>query len=416
MSSEPFPNASVSGSSRDEVPADGNAARKLRRRVTISIASGTVAVILLGGALLWRSYRNANRMPLGVSPRPVSVLEAKAVPYRPRRSYVGTLEPWVEANVGPQFVSAYVDTVLVRPGARVQKGEVLATLDCSNATAESRAIAMRARAVAERQRALANEAARTASLLDGGFVAINEVEQRTAESSAERARLLETKANLAAATLQVHDCILHAPFEGEIASRAADPGAFVSPGATIVSVVDRTTIRVTAEAPEKDFDVIPPSAPVELEVLATGQRISASVSRRAPKADPRTRTIHFEIDIADAERKLPVGTTGIVYVDVGQPVSATAVPVYAATVRGRKASLFVVDQGRAHEREVPVLGEAEGELYVDPRALPAGSHVVTEGRALLSDGDPVRASLDSTPAAPTGASSAERGGGFGRPL
>src|SRR5213082_3135264 len=48
------------------------------------------------------------------------------------------------ARVGPQYVSAYVGTVLVRPGAVVKRGEVLATLDCRNASAATREIAARA--------------------------------------------------------------------------------------------------------------------------------------------------------------------------------------------------------------------------------------------------------------------------------
>ena len=63
----------------------------------------------------------------------------------PRRT--GTVEPWISAKVGPQYVSAYVDTVLVRPGAVVKRGRVLATLNCQNPAAMTRAIAEQARAV-----------------------------------------------------------------------------------------------------------------------------------------------------------------------------------------------------------------------------------------------------------------------------
>ena len=401
---------------RDTSEQPDAAARRRPRTTTMAIAGGAIAVILMGGALVVHSDRKTNRVPLAASTQPVSVVRVESAPYRARRSYVGTLEPWVEADVGPQYVSAYVDTVLVRPGARVGRGQVIATLDCSNPTAETRAVAMRARAVSEQQRALADQAARTSGLLDGGFVAANEVEVKTAQSTAEKALLLESQARLAASSLQVRDCVLRAPFDGEIASRSIDPGAFVRPGTAIVSVVDRSTIRVTADVPEKDFAVIPPSTPVEIQVLSTGQRLSATVSRRAPKADPRTRTVHIEIDVPDPERQLPVGTTGVVSVDVGRPVQGTKIPRYAATLHGDKAKLFVVEGGRAHAREVPVFGESGGDLYVNPAGLPAGAAVVTEGRALLSDGDPVRATPERVGIGPDASAPPARGGGFGRPL
>ena len=154
---------------------------------------------------------------------------------------------------------------------------------------------------------------------------------------------------------------------------------------------------------------------MQIEVLATGRTLSAKVSRRAPKADPRTRTIHFEIDVPDPERTMPVGTTGVVRLEVGVPLPAAVVPSYVATVRNGKARLFIVEAAVAHAREVVIVGESRGRLYLDPAGLPAHASVVTEGRALLSEGDAVRPTPE-PPDTPPDASGAPRGGGFGRPL
>jgi hypothetical protein len=96
------------------------------------------------------------------------------------------------------------------------------------------------------------------------------------------------------------------------------------------------------------------------------------------------------MDVPDAKREIPVGTTGEVRIDVGEPVAATQIPLYAATVRGAKASVFVVEGDVARSKTVPVRGEIGGDLYVDT-ALAPGSRVVAEGRALLEDGDKVTA-------------------------
>ena len=177
-------------------PPDAPAGPHSRRAPWLMIAAGTALVLLLGGALVWRADSAVNRVPLGAAPRPVSVVEAEASSYRATRSYVGTLDPWVEASVGPQFVAGYVDTVLVRPGASVTRGQVLATLDCSHENADSQAIAMEARANDEQQRALADETVRVVGLLDGGFVAKNEAERSTARSASAQASLLSTRAKL----------------------------------------------------------------------------------------------------------------------------------------------------------------------------------------------------------------------------
>jgi multidrug efflux pump subunit AcrA (membrane-fusion protein) len=119
--------------------------------VQIIIAAGVVVILLLGGVLVWHAESKTNKVADAASPKPVSVLAAKGEPYRAVHTYVGTLRPWIDAKVGPQFISAYVETVLVRPGAVVKRGEVLATLDCRNATAQTAAISSMAKAIAARR-------------------------------------------------------------------------------------------------------------------------------------------------------------------------------------------------------------------------------------------------------------------------
>ncbi len=359
-----------------------------RNRILILIGVSVIAVGVVG--LYLRARANTNHVALASGPRPVSVEKAQAGSFRAVRSYVGTTDAWNAAPVGPQYVSAYIGTVLVRPGAPVKRGDVLATLDCRNASASSRELASRAKALAERQVAAEHEAARVHEMAEQNFASKNEAEQLNARATAAAAEVESLRAALQSRTLEVDDCVLRAPFTGEVAERYADPGSYARPGKPIVSVIDRSIVRVTADAPEGDFAVVAPGTPVAIEVVATGAKLSAKISRRAPAADESTRTVHFEIDLPNADRALPTGTTAQLTIEVGTPQPATLIPLRAATQRGPKATLFTVDGGVAHRRVLPVVGERGGTLYVDP-ALAAGSLVVTEGRALLDDGDPVAA-------------------------
>ena len=117
------------------------------RRLRALLIGGVAALLALGAVLLWRAQAGINRVALASAPKPVTVVKAQAAEFRPFRTYVGTLDPWQSAQVGPQLISAYVSSVLVRPGAVVKKGDVLATLDCRHATASTRAVAMQAGAI-----------------------------------------------------------------------------------------------------------------------------------------------------------------------------------------------------------------------------------------------------------------------------
>ncbi|MGD0527586.1 MAG: efflux RND transporter periplasmic adaptor subunit [Polyangiaceae bacterium] len=359
-----------------------------RLAVPIFIAVVVVAVLAAGGFLIHRAESKVDHVALASAAKPVTVVAAQGTTFREARTYIGSLRPWIEAQVGPQFISAYVDTVLVRPGDYVKRGEVLATLDCRNASASNQAVAAEARAIDARQRAISDESARLKTMLDGGFVSPNESEQKEAQSASELAQLASQRAKMVGTNLEVSDCILRAPFDGEIATRAIDPGAFVRPGTALVSVVDRTTVRMTFDVPEGDFEMVSPGTALTVRVLATGETFAGKIARRSPAADPDTRTVHCEVDIPDPKRHLPVNTTGEVRIEVGQPHPATAVPLDAVSITGSKAVLFAVAGGKARNATYRVEGELGGTVFLDTSLQP-GTQVVSEGRAILADGDAV---------------------------
>ena len=63
-------------------------------------------------------------------------------------------------------------------------------------------------------------------------------------------------------------------------------------------------------------------------------------------------------------------------------------PLVAASISGSKATLFRVDGDVARKATFHVEGEQGSDLFVET-ALAPGTHVVTEGRAMLADGDHV---------------------------
>jgi membrane fusion protein (multidrug efflux system) len=367
--------------------------KRRQRRIPIFIAAGVAVVLLLGFLMVARAGSHVNKVALASLPVGVTAVEAKATHYNSTRHYVGTIRPWVEAKIGPQLTSAYVGSVLVRPGDRVKRGQIIGTLDCRNASAASQGISMQARAIQAQQVALSHEAARIAELKTGGFASDNEIEKKQADSTSKEAELMSTKARLERATLEVSDCVLRSPFDGEVSDRTMDPGAYVHPGESIAMVIDRSTVRVETDVPEEDFDLVKPGVKVDVLALAIGRHVVGTIARRSPAADQSTRTVHFEIDLQDPSRTLPVGTTAELAVASGVPLPAMEIPLAAAAVKGTKATLFLADNGQARKVVVDVLGEKAGRLFVDT-SLADKALVITEGRTLLKEGESIQVSVD----------------------
>lgn len=365
-----------------------------RWTVPVVITAVVLSVLACGAYLLRRAEANTNKVAIGDNPKAVTVVESRAATFRPTHRYVGTLEPWLHARVGPQLASGYVDTVLVRPGATVKRGAVIATLDCRNASTASQAIAHQARALGERQKAAAREAARLGELLDGGYAAPNEVEQKQAQAAANEAQIAALLAQGSGKALEVNDCVLRAPFDGEVAVRLADPGSFVRPGTGIVEVVDRSVVRLAASVPEIDYDAVAAKTPVRIRLLATNKEITGEVARRAPAADPATRTVTFEVDLPNTDRDIPVGTTAEIRVDVGEARPAIEIPLLAAKIRGKSATVFVIEDDVAKKLSVEVIGERGGSVFLSGKSIKPGARVVTQGRSLLANNDRVAAKLE----------------------
>ena len=276
--------------------------------------------------------------------------------------------------------------MLVRPGEPAARGQVLATLECKSASAQSRAMQQQARALSATQVAIESEAGRLS-------VCWPAATSRPTKSSAARPR---ARASRRSFWRRTHAwCAL--PWKSMTArcarrSMARSRSVCSIPAALLVPAQrsSRWSIGPRArplDVPEADFALVRPETPVRLHLLATGATWKAR-SLAGPPADGATRTVHAEIDLDNPSQQILVGTTAELTIGIREPQPATQIPLRTAAVRGEQAALFVVREHHAHSLKIAVLGESGGSLFVAPTLL-AGTPVVTEGRALLSDGDPV---------------------------
>jgi len=182
------------------------------------------------------------------APKPVTVVAAQGTTFRESRMYIGTLRHGSRRRSAPSSFP--------RTSTRCSCGR---EPSCIEESARDARLPQRERvepggdgrgpAIDARQRALGDEsrASRRCST-EASCRPTSRAEE--AQSAAELAQLASQRAKMVGTNLEVSDCILRAPFDGEIATRSIDPGAFVRPGTSLVAVVDRTTVRMTFDVPE----------------------------------------------------------------------------------------------------------------------------------------------------------------------
>src|SRR5262249_49207509 len=109
-----------------------------------------------------------------------------------------------------------------------------------------------------------------------------------AQHAQAQARLDELKINVA-------NTAITSSVSGFIGKRALDPGAWVTPNSSFISVVDIALVRLVANIVEKDLGRINSGMKADVIVDAyPGEHFTGRIAHVAPVLDPATRTAQIE--------------------------------------------------------------------------------------------------------------------------
>jgi RND family efflux transporter MFP subunit len=326
----------------------------------------------------------------------------------------GYVTPRRRATVAAK-ITARVEEVLTDEGMRVQAGQVLATLDSSDAQrrfnsakADREATAAQ---LADLRVNLANaerQLQRTRGLHDGGVASQEALDrdQTTYDSLRARIALNEEQVRAAEARVQMaqqdlDNCVVRAPFGGIVVSKDAQRGEMVSPvsaggGFTrtgIATIVDMKSLEVEVDVNESYIARVKPAQPVTAVLDAYPDwQIPAKVRTVIPTADRQKATVKVRITFDQLDpRILPdmgVKVTFLGEEPSNQQAPALLIPPEALRDENGKKIVFLYKGGQVERRAVRA-GEVRGGNQEILAGLNAGDQVVVKGFEGLRDGDSV---------------------------
>lgn len=378
-----------------------------------------LAVVLIGG--LWVGIQQLRKAEPAApqseggggqqGPPPATVIAAPVVqqPVQEKRRVTGTLRAVERAEVAAQESGA-VKEVRVDVGDKVEKGDVLMLLDdrrlrATLAEAESRNTA--ATAVVEERKAEEKRATTDLEmkekLLSQRAVAEREFLDAEREASVASARRKaaedERKASESALELlrvRVADLEVKAPFSGRVVQRNVDPGEWIAPGDSVVTLVSSGTIEAWMNVPERFMgSVTEGESPISIIADGTEASSPAKSIRRVSDIDPVTRLFPVVVEIDDLEGELAPGMSVHAEIPVSEMAGMLAVPVDAVLETFQGASVFRVspteDGGMPIAERVPVnvRFRRDGLTFLDAESLKPGQMVVVEGNERLFPGTPL---------------------------
>lgn len=298
--------------------------------------SGTLLSLVLAGC-------NPISAGPGAPARPVLVRTVHYEPQVPERSFVGTIRPRIESDLGFR-VAGKVSKRLVEVGTLVDLGEPLAVLDqldfklqAEQAEAEYRAATgtlAQAAAAEIRAKDLRSKGWSTDAQLDQAKAAADEARSRL--NRAERSVEL-TKNSLSYATLLADSA-------GVVTATLIEPGQVVATGQTAVRVARLAEKEIAVAIPETLL-ARARSAEARVSIWSEpGKRYAAKLRELAPSADPATRTYLAKFSMPDAGEEVQLGMTATLILSDSTSGRSARLPLSALFNQGNGPSVYVADE------------------------------------------------------------------------
>jgi HlyD family secretion protein len=352
-----------------------------------------------------------------------------------RAEATGYLQAWRRVDVHAE-IAGRVRRRAVEEGAQVQAGTPLVELDDRDRRfdlKDAQAAWLKAQATyavdfstgGEEKKAAGPAPAAAASQTDtdlerlrrDGLVSAQRYEElrRGQESSqllsgSRRSEVRAAANGLAQAEQQVERCrialertLIAAPFPGRVADLNVELGQQISPGDTLLTLLEDDRLKVDVDVLEADLVWLRTGAPAEVRVPSLGElTLPGTIATITPRVKTDTGTGRVTIAIANPEHRLVAGLFATVRLETRKLPGQLVVPARAVLIRQGRELVFRVDHGKALWTYVK-LGARSGDLVAIAEGLNEGDVVAVGGHFALAHETPVSPILvdGRTPAKPT---------------
>ena len=346
---------------------------------------------------------------------PVSVARLSEIAIYPRKTAPATVLSLNETTVAAE-IGARIESIPARVGETVEKGALLAELDCADYESARDETEARVAALDARVELAEKRLRRTRELARRQTVAEEALDERRAELAALRADRRAAAAQSHRARADVARCAIRSPLSAVITRRVAAEGEFVKRGEPVLELVDRERLEIAAQVPLRDVERLQQlaragardeersidravagrpigarGAPSAGEHVADGAaeaalffedsagRYPLTLRTVVPAVNTATRNREARLVFA-AEPALPGAAGKLVWRDSRPHVSGKLL-----LRRGGDLGVFIYANGRARFHRLA--GARQGRAgAVD---LPLDTRVITEGQFNLRDGQSV---------------------------
>src|SRR5438094_5077950 len=274
--------------------------------------------------------------------RPVLIATVHYEAETPERSFVGTIRPRIETDMGFR-VPGEVARRLLEGGKTVALGQPLATRDevdlklqAEQAEAEFRAATgVLAQAGAAEQRAK--------DLRAKGWTTDAQMDQSRAAADEARARLNRAQRSVELTNNSLSYATLVADTRGVVTATLVDPGQVVASGQTAIRVARFAEKEAVVAIPETLLSRAKDGVATVTLWSEPNKKYAAKLREIAPAADPMTRTYLAKFSLPDAGENVSLGMTATLTLADPATERVARLPLSSLYSQGGSPSLYIVD-------------------------------------------------------------------------
>ena len=349
------------------------------------VLAGALVLLAAAGGLGLRGSTAPSVSEREASPLAVRVASAqREAGYLSAQRFVGRVEFAQTAELSFEL-GGKVAALRVDEGDRVEKGDVLASLDTARLRARRDEL-LAGRREAQAQLELARLRDRRArALVAEDVISPQQGDDARLEATARRASLARVRAQIASIEVDLSKSELRAPFAGEVAARHLDSGVVVDAGAPVFRLLESARPEVRLGVSPEVAAAIAPGDSVEIFVHGAG--VEGRVAAVLPERRSETRTVAVRIALPGASAAGPVYRDGdLAELRWQREVSSPGywLPRDALTEGSRGLwAVYVAEDSESERRRlvrrpVEVIHESDQRVYVRG-ALEPGEDVVQSG-------------------------------------
>lgn len=280
-----------------------------------------------------------------------------------------------QATIISARILARIDTINVRAGDKVEKGDQLIQLEQGDLQSQVLQAKQNVNALLARHKEAKKNLDRSLTLIEKKLISKFDLDKNRADYQSIVAKLTAAEQALSQAKTSLSYATLLAPINGLIVDRFAEPGVTAQPGTKLLSLYNPLSLRVEAQVPERLALTLTLGQRIDIELPSVNKTILGSIEEIVPAANTGSRSFLIKARIS-YHKNLLSGMYARMLIPAGEQIKLN-IPMNKVARVGQLNFVWLNVNGDVQRRFVRLGKTQQNGMVTVISGLTAGDEVIT---------------------------------------